>query len=694
MVGSVRVTDPDSGERRRCAYRDIAVLGRRRANLAAIERGLRQYGIPCYNTATGGLANRQEILDLVTVLKLIDNPHDDYHAFAFLRSPFVGLRDETLARIRLDRKTGGGSLLRQAERSLANADSGELEWFAAPESGHIVGIERRALATGLELMRDAQELADRANTAELLETIVEHTGYRLHLLLRDGAAEAFANIERFFAMLEEYRHLALGSFLGLWERWGEQDLGIPQAPLYSKEDDVVTLSTIHTAKGLEWPIVFLAATREPLTRAPLQTYKYWSDRVLGPVFTLRKAERGPRSENLLQRELLEETAEETRLLYVAATRARDRLVISGPTEPAGGYAQWLAVGLEDAVEEHEAGPLDDASTRVPGAEGERQRRRAGRDSPAADDDVRTGTGRQIDAFGMDQEAVDAAGQFNLFTPGGGHDGPESDDNGQATGDPMVVGHIESSVRPVVVFRRAEPIQSTLAQPPLTLAWLESIESTDPPPLVRPIQAGMLRFASSATELMMRSRDPHDWERRYRHGVIPGWQFAPERDGEDLPATVRGELIHGVLERIQEVEDLARVLNETIAGIDAPELEQLLAPGGPYREALEAEIEEVVRSDRWAWYVEGEHYRELPFVHLLGPKEWRQGALDLYRPGQDADCHIIDFKTHQIDAEEVARKAVEYEVQAQVYREAAGAISGSNDVRVAFHFTHPNVAVEV
>jgi ATP-dependent exoDNAse (exonuclease V) beta subunit len=93
-------------------------------------------------------------------------------------------------------------------------------------------------------------------------------------------------------------------------------------------------------------------------------------------------------------------------------------------------------------------------------------------------------------------------------------------------------------------------------------------------------------------------------------------------------------------------------------------------------------------------VEGEHYRESRFVHRLGPKEWRQGALDLYRPGHDADSHIIDFKTHQIDAEEVARKAVEYEVQAQVYREAAGAISGSNDVRVAFHFTHPNVAVEV
>ena len=126
-----------------------------------------------------------------------------------------------------------------------------MEWFAAPESDRVVEIERRGLAKGLQLIRDAHELADRADTAELLDTIVERTGYRLHLLLRDGAAEALANIERFFAMLEEYRHLSLGSFLGLWERWEEQDLGIPQAPLYSKEDDVVTLSTIHTAKGLE-----------------------------------------------------------------------------------------------------------------------------------------------------------------------------------------------------------------------------------------------------------------------------------------------------------------------------------------------------------------------------------------------------------------------------------------------------------
>ena len=105
--------------------------------------------------------------------------------------------------------------------------------------------------------------------------------------------------------------------------------------------------------------------------------------------------------------------------------------------------------------------------------------------------------------------------------------------------------------------------------------------------------------------------------------------------------------------------------------------------------LESEIRGVIRSDEWAHYVEGEHYRELTFLHFAEPRSWRVGAFDLYRPGEPDE--VIDFKTHEIDAEDAARVSKDHDIQARIYREAA-AVRGP--ARVLLHFTGPNTVVEM
>ncbi|NIR43459.1 MAG: ATP-binding domain-containing protein, partial [Gemmatimonadetes bacterium] len=120
--------------------------------------------------------------------------------------------------------------------------------------------------------------------------------------------------------MQGYRNHTVGTFLEIWERWEEQDLGIPQAPLYSKGDDVVTLSTIHSAKGLEWPIVFLVDN--DVRFSDEHSNNFWSDRALGPVLCPKGSDRGGRTKRLHERATAEERAEEARLLYVATTRAR------------------------------------------------------------------------------------------------------------------------------------------------------------------------------------------------------------------------------------------------------------------------------------------------------------------------------------------------------------------------------------
>jgi ATP-dependent exoDNAse (exonuclease V) beta subunit len=696
LVDGATIRDPESGRHRACRFGDVAILARTREALRGIEPGLRQYGVPYYNSSAGDLTDRQEILDLITVLRLADNPHDDLRAFAFLRSPFVGLRDEVLARIRLDPAVrgagvrGDGTYLGQATLFLESLAAGELTPFEAPESPLVHSVEAEALRDGLRAIEDAHRLVDRVDHAGILEQVLQVTGYRLHLLLRDHAPEALANIERFQALLDDYRHLPLGGFLRLWDRWGDQDTGIPQASLASRDDDAVTLSTIHTAKGLEWPVVILVGTRGGPDTGGRLSGTFWSDPALGPVFMPSRSDRGARSARLFDTALAEEHAEEARLLYVAATRARDRLLVSGPIEEPKGYAGWLqGGGLEDAIEAHEAAAVHpDVDSGEAAGQSRPNLRAQGEDSV-------TGTGRQLDAFGFDHDAEDHRGQLSLFA----HRAPSSG------------GRSESSRRPktglemrMVIHRTPDPIQQNLAQLPVHLSWLVDIEDCDPPAITRPIRRPTTSYGTSATELLLRERDLAEWELRYRHGVIPEESFAPPTvTPERLPAQVRGILIHGVLERIEQEAELARILDEAIAGLDAPESETLLEPGSAYRRALEAEIAAVVSGPEWKWYIDSLHWRELPFLHLCGPREWRIGALDLYRPASDAGTNrdayqwIVDFKTHRIDAEEAPDVAARYAAQATVYREALAALLSApvgESVRVALHFTHPNVAIEL
>ncbi len=596
-VGHVEIRDPDTGDLRPLACRDIALLYRSRAGLTHFETALKRYGIPYFVSGMTHLGERQEILDVLNALRLVQNERDDLRAFGYLRSPFVGLRDETIARIRMLQR--GGPLLRQAKRWL---DEGT--WPESPDHARLAGIERRALEEGLAVLDELRQLAPRLALDEVIEELLERTGYRLHVLLMEGAEEILGNLQSLIHFAESHRAHDVSTFFQVWDRSTNRDIGIPQAPLYSKEDDVVTLSTIHQAKGLEWPVVFLVGVERPLWRQP--SNEYWADPELGPFFCLKTSDRGVRGEQILRREALESAAEEARLLYVAATRARDRLVIVGPPGGEKGYDKWLASG------------------------------------------------------------------------------------GIETRSDVTV--------------RAAP---RTGRPP-TLEWLDRYEVAEPSALIDALPEPTLRWTRSATELMLRDEDPEEWARRYRHGVQAPWHFAPEASGGEagLPAMVRGQIIHGVLERLEAEAEIARVVEETIGSLDEPELEAMLRPGTEYREQLEEEIRRVAASEEWGWYTEGDlgrdYWKELTFIHLQGPRDWRFGAFDLYRRltgaaperlaraldlGERLDALVIDFKTHPITAAQAPQVARDYRIQADVYRAAAESMAGRT--AVGLHFTGPN-----
>lgn len=569
-------------------FGDMALLYRSRTGLEVYERELRRHGIPYYISGQSGLSDRQEIDDLVNALRAIHDRHDELALFGFLRSPFVGLRDDVLARIRLLVQARG--LDRQARAFLDQAE------VPAPESerADVAAVELEALRRGLDALDRARRLAHRVPLDELLRDLIERTGYANHLLLFDGHDEVLANVETFLRLVEQHRDVPLDTFLAIWEQWDDADAGLPQEPLNSERDDVVTLMTFHSAKGLEWPVVFLIDT-DTRFYSPV-SHNYWSDAELGPALPGGgRSDRGPRDERLAERHRLHDEAEAARLLYVAMTRARERLILAGPPGEGKGYGEWLARGR-------------DALDLVP------RREIAGVEKPAPAPHVR-------------------------------------------------------------------------------LEWMDRVRDGAAPALIHPIEQSVLRTLTSATEEMMKERRPDEWAERYVHGIEPRWRFARDRADDGLPPTTRGTLVHAVLEEIQEEAELARILEERIGELDAPELEPLLQPGTRYRRELEQEILRVVRDPEWAWYTDGTHYRELGFLHRT-ERAWRVGSFDLYRPARAPaeDDWIIDFKTNAVDRDGAAAKAREYRIQARVYREAAAALAGP--VRFRLHFTRPNVVVEL
>ena len=619
------VRDPDRGELRPCHLGDIAVLYRGRTGLEAIEGALADAEIPYWLATTPRLADRVEVRDLLNVLRLLDCPSDDLLALGFLRSPFVALRDEVIAAIRL--RHPRAPLLQAARQALGEP------WPPAPEPlERLEALEREALRAALDALAELRALAGRLAPHELIEELLERTGYLDHLLLADHAEDRIANVHSLIRFCEGYRDLDPATFLEVWDRWSEEDLGIPQAPLYSRHDRVVTLSTVHTAKGLEWPIVFFV----DLSRKKRDGESgLLGDRVRGPVVVRRKDDRGPVEKEVAERDRAEAEAEEARLLYVALTRARDRLVVVPSSTNKAQYGEWLEAGksaLEKSADERKIRRLHDTA-----------------EAPGEEDRTAEPPALQPPAGAAEARAL------------------------------------QQPVPGLAARRRRRERLLWLLERVHELVWLP------PPAAVAPLPSPPPRRLVSATELMLRARDADAWRRRFVHGVEAPWEFARRgRDAEGLSPLVRGTLIHKVLERHREDAELAALLEEALGGIDDPELSATLAQDDTWREELAREIDRVVSSPEWRSYVEGEHYRELRFLHLRGAAEWRQGAFDLYRPDRPV-ARLIDFKTHEIGPQEAARVAAEYTIQAYVYRQAAE-IRGP--VSVALHFTHANTVVEM
>jgi len=317
---------------------DIVVLLRAFTHVDAFEEALVRAGLRPYVVGGRGYWSQQQVEDVRCLLSVIANPLDDEPLLGALASPACGVLPDTLWILR--RATGSGSPIWPAVERAVGAWEAELEepdWLAQIPKRDLQRLERFHSRVGA-LRAEGPRLA----LEELIERAVADTGYDLAILVRGPGELRLANVRKLMWMAREFEANEGRDLRGFLDfvsfRTAEDDE--PVAATEAEDHDGVRVMTIHNAKGLEFPVVAvggLGRSLSPGGRRP--------DLNLGrgsggeARVGMRLARLGSRSVDLYELESLAEeavtmdSAEELRLFYVASTRARERLLLSGVTAP-------------------------------------------------------------------------------------------------------------------------------------------------------------------------------------------------------------------------------------------------------------------------------------------------------------------------------------------------------------------------
>ncbi|OEF96705.1 helicase-exonuclease AddAB subunit AddA [Desulfuribacillus alkaliarsenatis] len=301
---------------RNIRFRDIVILLRATANWApVIIDELKQQGIPAYAELASGYFSATEVTVMMSLLKIIDNPYQDIPLAAVLRSPIVGLSGEELACVRIANKKAPFY-----EALKAYIDS----------SAH---IKLQEFYNQLQTWRTR---ARQGALSDLIWQLYRETGYYNFVGGMVAGNQRQANLRALYDRARAYEKTSfrgLFRFLNFIERMQERGGDLGTARAIGEQEDVVRIMTIHKSKGLEFPVVFVAGLGKQFNFQDIRG-KYLVHKKLG-FGTIYVNPEQRVSYPLLpqlairQRVKMEQLAEEMRILYVALTRAKEKLFLVG-----------------------------------------------------------------------------------------------------------------------------------------------------------------------------------------------------------------------------------------------------------------------------------------------------------------------------------------------------------------------------
>ncbi|HEX4929800.1 MAG TPA: UvrD-helicase domain-containing protein [Gaiellaceae bacterium] len=366
------------------------------------EEELREAGLATYRATGRGYFGQQQVVDLLTYLRLLQNRYDDEALVSVLASPFVGVSNDALM---LVRRNARGPIFTGLERSLpADLDPADARLLRAFRQRY----DRLAAA------------AARLSLERLCERIVADHDYDLAVLAQWDGRRRYANLRKLARLARSYEELRGPDVEGFVRFVEEQEaVGAAERDAVAEEEgaDAVRLLTIHAAKGLEFKVVVVADAGRDRNAPSADEILCLSDgrfgfRVADPVTGKRHGVHD--YEDVKEARAAEDEAERLRLYYVAMTRAIDRLIVSGSMD-AGRKADektpigWVLDRLECAAELEHAG---DAPVELE-REGARVLVRLDRTPPPAQQPAAAPEAAPVEAEPQEAEA----GQLALFSPG-------------------------------------------------------------------------------------------------------------------------------------------------------------------------------------------------------------------------------------------------------------------------------------
>ncbi|MCC6153635.1 MAG: UvrD-helicase domain-containing protein, partial [Candidatus Hydrogenedentes bacterium] len=327
--GAFNVFDNVTGAPRPSRFGDAAILLRSLSNVHLYERALREAGIPYTLVAGAGFYERQEVIDFRNLLAYLVDPCDELTLTALLRGPIVGLSDNSLVEL----AGGVGAPRRVLQGFLSNVALND-------------DIQNERLAAARNLIGTLDTELDRP-LAEFIQIAFGAIGLEGVVLRQFMGPQRVGNLRKVAALAETFsgaRPPNLRAFVHYLNDMAVREIREGEAAADADNQHSVTIMTIHKAKGLEFPLVYVADLGRDAKGGPARNVALHKDigfvaKVNGPDGTLTAP---ALHEGIRDIKNDEEMAEQARILYVAMTRARDHLFLCGAPTKAGGNA-WMSV---------------------------------------------------------------------------------------------------------------------------------------------------------------------------------------------------------------------------------------------------------------------------------------------------------------------------------------------------------------
>lgn len=346
LKGSLKVMEKSTGELRPVRYSDMVILLRTTSGWdEEFKKILEQQGIPVYITSKTGYFGALEVQELLQFLRVLDNPRQDIPLFGVMQSVFGGFTQEEIAQIR----SGGEGhsrkrmtlyeALKEVAQSGRTVEEGE-EISAGESAGEEAELSQKA-DTFLQRIGHYRDLTPFTSIRDLLQRILDDYDYLNYVTALPAGSKRRANVEMLLtkaSAFEKTSYFGLFHFIRYMEQLEKYDVDYGEADTLDENADVVRIMSIHKSKGLEFPVVFVSGLSKHFNMQDANQ-SLIVDMDLGVavdyVDSVRRIKNKTLRRTVLSAKMKEDNlAEELRVLYVALTRAREKLILTAVLDKA------------------------------------------------------------------------------------------------------------------------------------------------------------------------------------------------------------------------------------------------------------------------------------------------------------------------------------------------------------------------